>query len=67
MMSTLRSSKKMSNAIMLSLWERRRMRCSQMFVIEHNFNLNSSNERTTLAMLIITLDGRLNDWSFEKQ
>ena len=67
MMSTLRSSKKMSNAIMLSLWERRRMRCSQMFVIEHHFNLNSSNERTTLAMLIITLDGRLNDWSFEKQ
>ena len=67
MMSTLRSSKKMSNAIMLSLWERRRMICSQMFVIEHHFNLNSSNERTTLAMLIITLDGRLNDWSFEKQ
>lgn len=35
------------------------MRCSQMLVIEHHFNLNSSNERTTLAMLTRTLDGRL--------
>ena len=51
---------------MLSLWERRRMRCSQMLIIEHHFNLNSSNERTTLAMLTRTLDGCLDDWSLEK-
>ena len=57
----------MSNAIMLSLWERRRMSGSQMLVIEHHFNLNSNNERTILAMLTRTLDGRLNDWSLEKQ
>ena len=36
-----------------------------MLMIEHHFNLNSNKERTTLAMLTRTLDGRLNDWSLE--